>query len=706
MTSKSPNCARWVVGTSIVKRRFAGMIVSGLFLLSTTSHADPVTAERLLAAADDTANWLTHGRDYREQRHVSLTQINDDNIGELGLAWTVELPTTDGFSATPLVIDGTIYMSTAFANVFAIDARTGEIRWHHNPLVDPSAGFMNSWVSRINRGVAAWKDKIYVGTGDCRLIALNAASGEVAWQVKSCDPAKEQAISGAPRVANGKVFIGNSGADLGARGFVTAYDAETGEQRWRFWTVPGNPADGFENAAMEMAAKTWSGGEWWQFGGGAAWDAIVYDQDFNQVIFGTDAAGNWDHSQRSPGGGDNLFTNSIVAVDADTGTYRWHYQVVPEDSWDFNANMHIILAELEIDGAVRKVMMQAPKNGFFYVIDRADGRLYSAQKFSTVTWAERIDLKTGRPVLIPAARYHDAPDQTATVYPTGIGAHNWHPMSFHPGTGLVYIPAIDLPSTYTAYTGEGGDVGGVAWDIVSVAPRDRARLKGSGFLLAWDPVKQAPRWRAEHALPFNAGVLSTAGNLVFQGDAERRFSAYRADSGERLWSAPTGAPVQAAPVSYTVDGEQFVLLPVGISGFALLAGAAYFTDEGFGTPRLLAFKLGGSATLPPPPRRPRVPPPPARTASAAVVEQGAALYKEHSCMFCHGIDAVAGGGSVKDLRYLSARTHAEWHDVVLGGSRRALGMPSFGEALSVQDSDAIHAYVLDLQHRLYVAEQE
>ena len=675
------------------------------FCANPAARGEGVTQARLTAAAEDTGNWLTYGRDYKEQRYVPLDQINDSNVHELGLAWFTELPTVDGFSATPLVIDGIIYMSAAFANVFAIDARSGKILWQYDPVVDPSAGLMVSWVSRINRGVAAWEDKIFIGTGDCRLIALEAATGHVVWQVQSCDSSINQSISGAPRVANGKVFIGNSGADLGARGYVTAYDAATGRQVWRFWTVPGNPAAGFENAAMEMAAKTWSGEQWWQYGGGAAWDAIVYDAEFNQVIFGTDASGNWDHRQRSPGGGDNLFTNSIVAVDADTGSYRWHYQVVPEDSWDFNANMHIILAELEIEGKLRKVMLQAPKNGFFYVIDRADGRLYSANNFSTVTWAEKIDLKTGRPVVNPAAFYQDAANRTATIYPTGLGAHSWHPMSFHPGTGLVYIPAIDLPSTYSAVADEEGNLAGVQWHPIALEPTDRERLKGSGFLVAWDPVTQSPRWRVEHALPLNAGVLSTAGNLVFQGDAGGMFNAYRADTGERLWSTSAGTPVQAPPVSYMLDGAQYVVLPVGVTGIGGLIAPAYFAGEAYGKSRLLAFKLGGAATLPVDPPRVPVPEPPPQTAETNTITRGKNLYKEVGCHFCHGINAVSRGGSVKDLRYLSAATHAEWHGIVLGGSRRNKGMLGFGDVLSVQDSDAIHAYVLALQHELYAAEK-
>lgn len=674
-----------------------------LFCAATSlARADGVDQARLLAADGDTDNWLTYGRTFSEQRFVPLAQINADNVSKLGLTWYADIPTLDGFASTPLVIDGRIYITGSFANVYAVDARSGALLWRYDPVVDPSASLFTSWASRTNRGLAAWGDKLYVGTGDCRLIALDAATGKPVWQVKSCDSTKSMAINGAPRAAAGKVFIGNGGSDLGARGYVVAYAADTGKELWRFYTVPRNPALGQASKILEMAAKTWRGGEWWQFGGGSAWDAIVYDAEFNQLIFGTDSAGNWDHAQRSPDGGDNLFTESIIAVDADTGEYRWHYQQVPADSWDFNAAMPIILADLEIDHSTRKVLMQAPKNGFFYVLERANGRLISAEKFTTVTWAERIDLKTGRPVENAAARYANQQGGRATVYPGPYGGHNWHPMSYHPGTGLVYIPAIDLPATY--YTFADAPTGGVAFDAAPIDPADHAKLKTTGFLTAWDPVTQSSRWRVEHDKPFNGGTLSTAGKLVFQGNGSGTFKAYHAETGRHLWTASAGTAVQAAPISYALDGEQYVLLPAGAGGFARLFTSAYL-DNVRGPARLLAFKLGADKSLPPPPPPAAVPEPPQQTVSNAVIERGRTLYNEVGCNSCHGIHAVGGGGSVKDLRYLSAQTHTEWHAIVLGGSRSDKGMPNFGAVMSVQDSDTVHAFVIEVQRDLYAARQ-
>ena len=413
-----------------------------------TSNAGNIDQQRALAAEQDTANWLLHGGTYSEQRFSSLHQITDKNVNDLGLAWYADVLSIDGLLATPIVVDGVIYLSSTFANVFAFDAETSEELWHFDPEVRLDNSIMGSWSSRVNRGVAVWKGKVYVGTGDCRLIAIDATNGTRVWETLTCDPKQNYGITGAPRIANNKVYIGNGSSDLGVRGYITAYNTETGKQEWRFWTVPGDPAKGFENKAMAMAAKTWSGDGWWKNGGGAVWDAMTYDPELNQLYIGTDSALPWDANVRSPNGGDNLFLNSIIALDADSGEYRWHYQTVPADAWDYNANMQMTLADLEINGEQRKVLMQAPKNGFFYVIDRNDGKLISANNYVTVNWAVGIDINSGRPIENPGARYYLNADGRARVFPSIWGAHNWHPMSYSPLTGLVYIPAQDMPTTY------------------------------------------------------------------------------------------------------------------------------------------------------------------------------------------------------------------------------------------------------------------
>ena len=363
----------------------------------------PVTAERIIHADREPGNWLTHGRTYSEQRFSPLKQINDRNVGDLGLAWHYDFGTRRGLEATPLVIDGVMYVTGNWSVVHALDARTGRPLWQFDPEVDP-AWAVHLCCDVVNRGVAAWGDKIYVGTLDGRLIALDMATGRKVWEVLTVDRDWPYSITGAPRVANGKVFIGNGGAELGVRGYVSAYDAETGKQVWRFYTIPGDPSKPFESPAMEMAAKTWSGKWWTMGGGGTAWDSLVYDPELNLLYIGVGNGGPWNQEIRSAGDGDNLFLSSIVAVNADTGEYVWHYQTTPGDTWDYTATQTMILAELNIGGKQRKVIMQAPKNGFFYVLDRGTGELLSAEPYVAVTWATHVDMATGRPVERPGPR--------------------------------------------------------------------------------------------------------------------------------------------------------------------------------------------------------------------------------------------------------------------------------------------------------------
>ncbi len=664
----------------------------------------PVTRERALGAADDTDNWLLYGRTYAEDRFSPLDQINDKNVDQLGLAWAADILSIDGIAATPLVIDGVVYMSSTFANVIALDATTGETRWAYDPQVRLDASLGSSWAARVNRGVAAWRDKIYVGTGDCRLIALDAGTGTPIWETLTCDPEQEYGITGAPRVANDKVYIGNLGADFATRGYVSAYDAATGKLVWRFYTVPGDPAKGFESPAMEMAAKTWTGEAWWQSGGGNAWDTIVYDPEFNHLYFGTDSALPWNAAVRSPEGGDNLFLNSIVAVDADTGEYRWHYQTVPADAWDYNATMQMILTEFEIGGTVRKVLLQAPKNGFFYVIERGTGKLLSAEKYTTANWASHIDLETGRPVETPTARYYRNIDKTAFIFPSAWGGHNWQSMSYHPETGLVYIPAIDMPTTYSAK--RDNLLGGVQVNLTGIDPDDPRRPEIMGRLLAWDPRTQSARWSVDYELPVHGGTLATGGNLVFQGTADGEFIAYAAATGKRLWSAHTGSATQAAPVTYRYESEQYVLVPVGSSGAARSILTEYGAGKSArGPSRLLSFKLGGDKEIPTATLLAQtMPEPPEGNISQETIRKGKQVYDEMSCGLCHGANVIAHpGGSVPDLRYLTKEKHAEWDAIVLHGTREQMGMLSFGDYLSEEDSAAVQAYVIDKARAGYEA---
>jgi quinohemoprotein ethanol dehydrogenase len=434
-------------GRIAMKLRTGALLAFGLLTLAGCEKAVPpaaVNADRLIQWSREPENWMTYGLSYQEQRHSPLDNINASNIDKLGLAWYFDLDTNRGQEATPLVIDGTLYTTGAWSMVYAFDASTGKLKWSYDPKVDRSRG-QQGCCDVVNRGVAAWNGKIYVGAFDGRLVALDAATGKEVWSVVTVDQTKPYTVTGAPRVVKGMVLIGNGGAEFGVRGYVTAYSAETGKQVWRFYTVPGNPADGFENPAMQKAAESWHG-EWWKGGGGGTvWDSIVYDPDLDLVYIGVGNGSPWNHQVRSQGKGDNLFVSSIVALRADTGQYVWHYQTTPGDSWDFTATQHIMLADLKIDGRDRKVLMQAPKNGFFYVIDRENGDLISAKNFVPTSWASSIDLKTGRPVENPAARFIK---DRALVSPSAIGGHNWHPMAFNPTTGLVYIPAMDVPGLF------------------------------------------------------------------------------------------------------------------------------------------------------------------------------------------------------------------------------------------------------------------
>ncbi|MGA8204955.1 MAG: PQQ-dependent dehydrogenase, methanol/ethanol family [Woeseiaceae bacterium] len=663
-----------------------------------------VDGARIVAADSEPGNWMTYGRTYSEQRFSPLDAINADNVADLGLAWYFDLDTDRGQEATPIVVDGVMYVSTAWSKVKALDAATGKLIWAYDPMV-PGKTAVVACCDVVNRGVAVWKGRVYVGTLDGRLVALDAATGEPVWSVQTTDPDKPYTITGAPRVVKGKVLIGNGGAEFGVRGYVTAYDAETGAQVWRFYLVPGDPAKGFESDAMEMAARTWTG-EWWKLGGGGtAWDSIIYDPDLNLVYIGGGNGSPWNRAIRSPDGGDNLFLSSIVAVNADTGEYVWHYQETPGESWDYTATQPLMLADLTIGGETRHVIMHAPKNGFFYVLDAKTGEFISGDKFATVTWASGIDPESKRPIENPDARY--AGPAPAVIVPGPGGAHSWQPMSYNPNTGLVYIPIQDAGFAYFddmsfRKTGLGFNVG-VDFGKGSM-PQDpqvkKQILSGiKGYLLAWDPVAKQAAWRVEYPGPSNGGTLTTAGNLVVEGTAGGDIDIYRADNGDKLWSTHVHTGVLAGPATYEAGGEQFIALPVGWGGiYALAPGEVGLLSGRLGNhSRVLAFKLGGKAQLPtdsPPP--PLTFTPPEATASDETVAKGKELYSRH-CGACHG-DAVVSAGMLPDLRATPGIDAALWKSVVVDGVRTDRGMVSFASVLSEDDIAAIRAYVIARAH--------
>ncbi len=661
-----------------------------------------VASARLVAADSEPGSWMSYGRTYSEQRFSPLTKVDTDNVGQLGLAWSFDLETERGIEATSIVVDGVMYATSAWSIVHALDARTGEKLWTFDPQVAKDKS-KHACCDVVNRGVAVWKGRVYFGALDGRLIALDAATGEVEWSVATVDPALPYTITGSPRIIRDKVLIGNGGAEYGVRGFIAAYDADTGEQVWKFYTVPGNPEKGFENGAMEMAAKTWNG-EWWALGGGGGtvWDAMAHDPELDLLYIGVGNGTPWNQEIRSPGGGDNLFLSSIVALRPDTGEYVWHYQTTPGETWDYTATQHIILAELEIDGRERKVLMQAPKNGFFYVIDRETGELLSAEKFMGATWASHVDMETGRPVETENARYSDGPQLT---WPSYLGGHNWHPMSFNPATGLVYIPVLDFPANY-AHPDEFGfkyrpgapnlGIDGITGSLpADQAARDALGALVKGRLLAWDPVAQKEAWVVEHPGTWNGGTLTTAGNLVFQGTSNGEFVAFRADDGKRLWSFPTQTGVVAPAMTYELDGEQYVSVNVGWGGaFALVFGEYVRAESMPNVSRVLTFKLGEDGSLPEVDWQKNVVfDPPEQTASAETIRKGYSTYQD-VCLGCHGLNAVSGL-LIPDLRG-SAYLHdqAAFDSVVLDGVLRAKGMAAFGAQLDAEDSEAIRAYVI------------
>jgi PQQ-dependent dehydrogenase (methanol/ethanol family) len=662
-----------------------------------------VTDERLVQAAAEPSQWLTHGGTYEEQRYSKLNEITRENVGQLGLAWFADFDTNLKQEGTPLFIDGVLYVSTAWSKVYAFDAATGRELWKYDPKV-PGEWARHTCCGVVNRGIAAYDGKIFVGTLDGWLVALDAATGNEVWSVNTIDRSKPYTITGAPRIVRGKVLIGNGGADYGVRGYVDAYDAKTGDLSWRFYTVPGNPADGFENDAMRMAATTWTG-EWWAVGGGGtAWDAIVYDPATDLVYIGVGNGAPWSQVERSPGGGDNLFISSIVAVKPETGEYVWHYQTTPGEAWDYTAVQPIIVADLTIRGSERHVLMQAPKNGFFYVLDALTGELLSGDAFIEVNWADGINRETGRPIERPEARY-DVTGKPFNALPGPQGAHSWHPMAYSPDTNYVYIPvqAAWFPFVHDP-SYEPRAVGanlGIDFSAPATFYRDNPTEQNgfNSYLIAWDPVARKEVWRGETTEGRPGGALATAGGLVFNGSgAGQEFRAYDAATGAKLWSMDAQTGVAAGPISFELNGRQFVAVSVGGE-----EARGYYAPN---HSRLLVFGLGGSQALPPqlPFTEQPFDPPPA-TAPAELVAAGRELYAQY-CAICHGAEGRARGALFPDLtRTPTLHAQAAFDAVVLQGARSANGMASFADTLTGDDAGAVRAYLIARANELEVQSQ-
>ena len=685
---------RSILGVALVA---VGVGMATGFGPSSEAPAKPgaVNDARILAEKNTGNNWLVNGR-MNDSKHFSpLEQINDKNVADLALAWYLDIEGGMGVVSEPLVVDGVIYFSAPLSKVYAVDAASGKLLWKFDPQVRLNLSLNGSYSARTNGGVAVWNGKVYVGTGDCRLVAIDAATAKQVWEATVCEPL-QTGITGAPHVAKGKILMGFNGSDDGVRGALVAYEAETGKEAWRFWTVPGDPSKPFESKALEMAAKTWHGEEWWRIGGGDVWNAITYDDATGLVIFGTAGVG-VDYGEMSAikVTGERLYGECILAVDAETGEYKWHYQTGTEGV--HSENNHIVMADLVIDGEKRHVAMTVPKNGFFYILDAKTGKLLSARPLVHTTWASSINLETGKPVLIPVS---EGGGKQWTV-------HNWWPMSYNAATGLVYVPTTDRHADTKAPV-EAGESGQGLF----------------GRLIAWDPVAQSARWSVEEEISVNGGVLSTAGNLVFQGQGTGEFAGYAGDSGKKLWSVKTKSAIESIPVTYSVNGEQYVVTPVGWgSGSRLFAPARTMAtpESKRGPVRIYAFKLGGTVPFPYPNIQiPAVPRPPERKASLETIREGEKLYVTFYCEGCHspGIDGSGAwvlDGAVPDLRYAPAEVHKDWYQIVLGGSHWEKGMPGLSDPpkfafpkahMTVAQADAVHAYVIDQAWKAYNGEQQ
>ena len=666
--------------------------------LATVAFVDDARIAR--AKTDEPGSWLTYGQTFEEQRFSQLSQINRTTVADLKLTWKKDFDIRHRLQNTPLVVDGVMYVSDPWNITYALDASTGDEIWRYDPEVDRASVRYACCTGPMTRGLAVYRGKVYIAAFDGRVIAVDAANGTKVWEFDTQHPSSVSpfTISGAPRIGGGKVYIGQSSSEFGVRGYVTALDAETGDLAWRFYLVPGDPSLPFEHPELEEAAKTWSG-EWWKLGGGGTvWNSIVYDADFDTVYLGVGNGAPWPRDIRSPGRGDNLYLTSIVAVDPETGRMKWQYQTTPADNWDYTATQDMVLADMEVDGVARKVLLQAPKNGFFYVIDRADGKLLRAHPYGHVTWASHVDMETGRPVENTDAYYEDNPQW---IWPGRAGAHNWQAMSFDAGRGIMYIPTLELPGFFAldeqfVKTGvykknplgmslgiATGEYGSRLMEEAGPVPDQKAYLK------AFDPLTGETLWNIEKDNNFNGGVLATAGGVVFQGDGSwsgsgsGKLSAYNTDDGTRLWEFEAYASIGAPPITYEIDGTQYL---------AIMASADWEYESGG---KLLVFSLGGDVELAVPALRDNsIPEPPPLIASTDQLARGDQLYHQ-VCVSCHGsLGRNMVSPRITDLRRMSLETHATFQAIVLGGARRELGMRGFAEEMNFADVEAIHQFVI------------
>ncbi len=650
--------------------------------------------------------WGRHGHDLSEGRFSPLDMINASNVAGLKLAWFYDLDTNRGQESTPIMVGGKLFTTSAWSKVQAFDAASGKLLWSYDPKVPGETG-VKGCCDVVNRGVAVEGGRVFLGTFDGRLVALDENTGKELWSTVTVDQNQGYTITGAPRLVKGKVIIGNGGAENDVRGYVSAYDMATGKLSWRFYTVPGKAGvkDGAASDAIleKLAGPTWKGKPDDVGGGGTVWDSMAYDPELDLLYIGVGNAGPWNQDLRSPGGGDNLFVASIVALRPSTGEYVWHYQETPGDQWDYTASQHMILADLTIDGKPRKVLMQAPKNGFFYVLDRTNGKLISADGYVQQTWTTGVDMVTGRPTMNPDALYNKTGKPWLST-PGFLGGHSWHPMAFNPQAGLVYIPVNEIATPYIPdekFVRKAQAVN-LGVDLAKASmPADKAIVSAvkaglKGRIVAWDPVRRKAAWTVELGGPWNGGMLTTAGGLLFQGTAAGDLVAYDAANGRKLWSFAAQSGIVAPPITYAIGSKQYVSIVVGWGGvYPLLLGEmAKKSNDRPNRSRVLTFTLDGKAVLPEQaPLEAWKTPPPAPFGTPQQVALGTQVYAR-TCGGCHG-DGVRSGGVLPELRRSAvAGDAAAWHAVVLGGALQDRGMVSFKRDLTAVDAEAVRAYVV------------
>lgn len=698
-------------------RHFLATIAAACLLAGCSADKTPEMA----IGPDD---WATTGGDFGKSHHSALTDITADNVDQLGLAWQVELGTNRVLEATPIVIDGVMYTSGVAGRAYAFDAATGKELWRFEPEIDMQVN-RTVCCDMANRGVAVSRGKVFVAALDAQLYALDAKTGKVVWKANTVDdPQRGINSTGAPEVAGEVVVIGNGGAEYDVRGYVSAYDLETGKLAWRFHTVPRDPKLGKQDHPdLEAAVTTWDPDSRWDIGGGGTpWDAINYDPETGLVIVGTGNGGPYHTSRRSPKGGDQLYLGSLVALDARTGRVKWHYQETPGDDWDYTSTQPMILTDMKIDGKDRPVVLHAPKNGFLYVIDRRDGKLLRANPIVRVNWTKGIDPATGKPIPNPeAADYGVSPK---VVFPGTPGARNWHPASFDPATGLYYAPVLDIGNLLFMTPGKkplakkmlNNDAALIFTSDLEAAlptlppPVGEAVRALPAFAMAqktpWtsqlraiDPLTGKTVWaKPMDGWQDRGGTLTTASGLLFQGNLAGQLRVFDKANGNLLKTIETGTTILAAPMTYRVKGVQYVAVMAawGGGGFPYVPrySAAYKRgNQG----RLLVFKLGGG----PVPIPEELPPlevasePPAQKpgVTPAVIAKGQGLFFGN-CALCH---ANQHRSITPDLRRMQPATHAAFREIVLEGLLLVNGMPRWDDRLKPDDVDAIHAYLIDAQ---------